>query len=63
MMVKPTVKELLSKVDNRFGLVIVTAKRARQISNGADVLINTDEEAPVTIAANEIAAGKVNAKE
>ena len=31
MMVKPTVKELLTKVDNRFGLVIATAKRARQI--------------------------------
>ena len=31
MMVKPTVKELLTKVDNRFELVVVTAKRARQI--------------------------------
>lgn len=63
MMVKPTVKELLTKVDNRFGLVVATAKRARQIANGDEVLINTDEEAPVTIAANEIAAGKVTVKE
>lgn len=59
MMVKPTVKELLTKVDNRFGLVVATAKRARQIANGEPALINTDEEAPVTIAANEIAEGKV----
>lgn len=59
MMVKPTVKELLTKVDNRFGLVVATAKRARQIASGEDVLIDTDEEAPVTIAANEIAEGKV----
>lgn len=59
MMVKPTVKELLTKVDNRFGLVVATAKRARQIASGDDVLIDTDEEAPVTIAANEIAEGKV----
>ncbi len=59
MMVKPTVKELLTKVDNRFELVVATAKRARQIASGEDVLINTDEEAPVTIAANEIAEGKV----
>lgn len=59
MMVKPTVKELLTKVDNRFELVVATAKRARQIANGEDVLINTDEEAPVTVAANEIAEGKV----
>lgn len=63
MMVKPTVKELLTKVDNRFGLVIATAKRARQISDGDDVLVDTDEEAPVTIAANEIAEGKVAIKE
>ena len=34
MMVKPTVKELLTKVDNRFELVVATAKRARQIANG-----------------------------
>ena len=63
MMVKPTVKELLTKVDNRFGLVIVTAKRARQISEGDTVLTNVDEESPVTLAANEIAAGKVYVKE
>ena len=59
MMVKPTVKELLTKVDNRFGLVVATAKRARQVASGDEVLIDTDEEAPVTIAANEIAEGKV----
>lgn len=63
MMVKPTVKELLTKVDNRFELVVATAKRARQISRGEEVLIDTDEEAPVTIAANEIAEGKVSVKE
>jgi DNA-directed RNA polymerase subunit omega len=59
MMVKPTVKELLTKVDNRFELVVVTAKRARQIADGAKVLTNVKEEAPVTLAANEIAEGKV----
>lgn len=59
MIVKPTVKELLTKVDNRFALVVATAKRARQIANNAEVLIHTEEEAPVTIAANEIAEGKV----
>ena len=62
MMVKPTVKELLKKVDNRFELVTVTAKRARQIAEGDTVLINTNAEAPVTIAAEEIAEGKVKAK-
>ena len=60
MMVKPTVKELLTKVDNRFELVAITAKRVRQIANGAEVLTKANEESPVTLAANEIAEGKVN---
>lgn len=59
MMVKPTVKDLLTKVDNRFELVVITAKRARQIADGAKVLTDVKEEAPVTLAANEIAEGKV----
>ena len=63
MMVKPTVKELLTKVDNRFELVIATSKRARQIAEGAPVLTKSDEESPVTLAANEIAEGKVMVKE
>lgn len=63
MMVKPTVKELLEKVDNRFELLVATAKRAREIANGAEVLTQVDEEAPVTLAANEIAEGKVVVEE
>ena len=35
MLVKPTVLELLEKVDNRFRLVTITAKRARQIAGGS----------------------------
>ena len=59
MIVKPTVTELLTKANNRYELVIATAKRARQIANGATPLIKMDKEPPVTIAANEIAEGKV----
>jgi len=59
MMVKPSMTELLKIVDNRFELVIVTAKRARQIADGSGILIETDEIVPVTIATNEIAQGKV----
>lgn len=59
MMVKPTVAELLEKVDNRYSLVIATAKRARQIASGDEVLTKTDDVAPVSIAADEIEDGKV----
>ena len=59
MMVKPTVAELLEKVDNRYTLVIATAKRARQIAEGDKVLTKTDDVAAVSIAADEIEEGKV----
>ena len=36
MMVKPTVNELLEKIDDRFQLVVVTSKRARQLAEGAE---------------------------
>ncbi|HBC83960.1 MAG: DNA-directed RNA polymerase subunit omega [Clostridia bacterium] len=58
-MVKPTVGELLTKVDNRFRLVIATSKRARQIATGSEILTDADDEAPVTLAADEIAEGKI----
>lgn len=60
MMVKPTVQELLTKAKNRYELVIATSKRARQIASGAEVKTNVKEESAVTLAANEIAEGKVD---
>ncbi len=59
MMVKPTVAELLKKADNRYELVIATARRARQIAAGDEVRTEIKETSPVTLAANEIAEGKV----
>ena len=59
MMVKPSVSELLKKADNRYELVIATARRARQIASGAEAKTDVKEESPVTLAANEIAEGKV----
>ena len=59
MMVKPTVTELLTKTENRFKLVIGTSKRARQISEGSEVLTDADDVSPVSLAADEIVEGKV----
>lgn len=59
MMIKPSVAELLEKVDNRYELVIATSKRARQIAQGAEPLVKTDDVALDSIAADEIDAGKV----
>lgn len=63
MIVKPSVAELLEKVDNRYILVIATAKRARQIAQGDEVLVKTDDVSPVTIAADEIEDGQVTVSE
>ena len=55
MMVKPSVQELLKKVDNRYRLVVVASKRARQLAAGDLSMTKVDEKSPVTLAANEIA--------
>ena len=59
MMVKPAVTDLLKKVDNRYSLVIMTSKRARQIAEGETPMTNVDEKSPVTLAVNEIYEEKV----
>lgn len=59
MMVKPAVTDLLKKVDNRYSLVIMTAKRARQIAEGETPMTDVDEKSPVTLAVNEIYEEKV----
>ena len=58
-MVKPSVQELLKKIDNRYSLVVVASKRARQIAAGDISMTKVNEKSPVTLAANEIAEGTV----
>lgn len=61
MMLYPAMNKLTSFVPNRYMLVNVVARRARQISDQAeDAGIHLDEKA-VTLAINEVAAGKLNA--
>ncbi len=52
---KPSIVDLLRKVDSRYTLAIVAAKRARQlIANEAQPLIDADELKPLKIAVEEI---------
>ena len=53
-----TVEDCLKKVDNRFELVLLASKRARQLFNGAKPLIDS-ENREVVVALREIADGKV----
>ena len=59
MIVKPTAVELLEKAENRYSLVIATAKRARQIASGSTPMTSKDDVSPVTLAADEIEEDKV----
>ena len=58
-MIHPRIDELLEKVDSRYALVIVAAKRARQLKEGALPMVEVDSGNPVTVALEEIAAGKI----
>ena len=59
MIVEPSVTELLKLVEDRYELVIMTSRRARQIAEGSDKLVNADDKSVVTVAAKEISEGKV----
>lgn len=58
-MLNPSINELLSKVDSRYTLVVAAAKRAREIIEGEESIINIKSNKPVTIATNEIAQDKI----
>lgn len=59
MIIRPSMSELMKKVPSKYSLVIGTAKRARQISQGSPKLTNVKVESDVTTAAIEIDEGKV----
>ena len=58
-MINPSVMDLLNKVDDRYSLVIITSKRARQIIEGREPLIVTKSKKALTIAINEVNEGEV----
>ena len=56
MLLYPSVNKLQEKTDSRYSLVILTAKRARDIIDGKPVLTDEQSERPVSQAAKEVAA-------
>ena len=57
-MARITVEDCLEKVDNRFGLIHLAAKRVRQLRTGAEPLVVCKNK-DIVVALREIAAGKV----
>ncbi len=58
-MARVTVEDCLKNEPNRFKLVLMAAKRARQLLKGSKPLVDTRNNKPIVIALREIAAGKV----
>jgi DNA-directed RNA polymerase subunit omega len=58
-MARVTVEDCLQVVDNRFELVLMATKRARQLAKGADSLVTNENDKPTVLALREIAEGKV----
>ena len=61
MMLYPAMNKLTSYVPNRYMLVNVVARRARQIAENAEEIGEHLDEKPVTMAINEVAEGKLDA--
>jgi len=61
-MARVTVEDCLENVDNRFNLVLLASKRARQLANGKDASLPWENDKPTVMALREIAEGTVNAK-
>jgi len=58
-MARITVEDCIEKVGNRFELVLLATKRARQITRGSTPLVEVENDKPTVIALREIAADKI----
>lgn len=58
-MARITVEDCLENVDNRFELVLLSSKRARQLANGKEPTVPWENDKPTVVALREIAAGHI----
>ncbi len=61
-MLYPSINEIRKKADSRYTVVIMAAKRARDIIDGKPILTDCDINKPVSIAAHEIAEDLITYK-
>lgn len=60
-MARITVEDCLEHIDNRFDLIVVASKRARQLANGKQPTLPWGNDKPTVLALREIAAGNIDA--
>lgn len=59
MLIKPTLESLMQKVDSKYTLVTLAAKRACQLTDHDEALVNVDTNKVVSIAMEEIDQNKI----
>ncbi len=59
-MARVTVEDCLENIENRFKLVLLASKRARQLERGADEFVPREKDKNTVVALREIAAGHVS---
>ncbi|SHI39039.1 DNA-directed RNA polymerase subunit omega [Propionispora hippei] len=59
-MIHPSLDVLVDKVDSKYTLVVLAAKRAREIMDGEDSLVDSKSNKQVTIALEEVASDKIS---
>ncbi len=59
-MARVTIEDCLPHVGNRFDLVLLASKRARQIAMGSPPLVEENKDKPSVIALREIAEGLID---
>ncbi len=58
-MARVTVEDCMEKIPNRFEMVLVAAKRARQIYSGSEPTVEEENDKPTVVALREVAEGNV----
>ena len=58
-MARITVEDCQARIPNKFQLVLVAAKRARQLANGAEAMVEWENDKPTVVALREIAEGYI----
>ncbi len=61
-MIYPSADKIEEQVKSKYALVILAAKRAKQVKEGSRLYIDTDSRNPLTVALEEIAAGEIQYK-
>lgn len=59
-MARVTVEDCLDQVENRFELVILSSKRARQLANGATPTLEWEKDKPTVLALRELAENTID---